>query len=292
MKTEVWIEILKKGILAPSADNLQPWKFRRAGDCLELWLDAERASHFSDTQDAMPQVSAGAVIANIRIAAAHFGYQLKVDYLPGRPAEPFGRLAALLYFQPQTAKGHPLFHALDMRVTNRKPFDSNATVSARILTQFEEMAEEEGGRFLWMSRTDAPYKKMSRALAEADQLRFSVPALRREFSSSLRKSGSKDGLTLESLEGGLLGSTLLKLFRNEKAAQFLQLLGVTQLVRTHTQKLTNASAGLGLILMKGSEPIHYMKGGEVMERIWLAASLKSLAFHPMQALPIFILNSV
>ena len=96
MKPEILLKILEKGVLAPSADNLQPWLFRLREGGVDLWIDLPRADSFAGTGLLMPYVESGAVIENVRVAAAEAGYNLKVNYLPEPSKKDF---VASLFFE-------------------------------------------------------------------------------------------------------------------------------------------------------------------------------------------------
>ncbi len=78
------LQILRKGVLAPSADNLQPWKFLIYPEKsqVDFFLDPERIKNFCDAGLRVPCISAGAVIENIRLEAAYLGCDLDVVYFP------------------------------------------------------------------------------------------------------------------------------------------------------------------------------------------------------------------
>ena len=108
--------LLEKGILAPSADNLQPWKFRVGEQQIDLFLDEARVKNFCDAGFLAPYVSAGAVIENIRVAASSLGLEITVQPFP-EPRHSF--YVASLGFAPSARKTHPHFPMLEKRVTNR-----------------------------------------------------------------------------------------------------------------------------------------------------------------------------
>ena len=76
--------ILEKGVLAPSADNLQPWKFEVSENTVTLWLDRERIQHFCDSGLAAPAISAGAVVENMKVAASRKGWNMRASYFPDK----------------------------------------------------------------------------------------------------------------------------------------------------------------------------------------------------------------
>ncbi|HET8797964.1 MAG TPA: nitroreductase, partial [Thermoanaerobaculia bacterium] len=66
--------LLRYAVLAPSGHNTQPWAFRAAGETVEVFADYSRRLPVADPHDRELMISIGAAIANLRIAAAHFGF--------------------------------------------------------------------------------------------------------------------------------------------------------------------------------------------------------------------------
>ena len=74
-------------IQAPSAHNTQPWRFRRRGDLLELWLDRDRHLDVVDPLRRQALMSCGCALYNARVAIRAEGWTDKVDLFP-RSADP------------------------------------------------------------------------------------------------------------------------------------------------------------------------------------------------------------
>src|SRR5919106_437102 len=65
-------------ILAPSMHNTQPWRFRFSGTGIEVHRDPRYELPAEDPERRMSLTSIGAVVFNLRAAAAHLGYQTTV----------------------------------------------------------------------------------------------------------------------------------------------------------------------------------------------------------------------
>src|SRR5687768_10407632 len=120
IKREIVDDLVAKGILAPSADNSQPWKFTFKDEALWVDLDKERVKGFASTGLAMPYASAGSVLENIRIAALYFGYQAKFTYFPetGNPHR-----VARVEFKETSPVLHPHYSPMHERMTNRRFYE-------------------------------------------------------------------------------------------------------------------------------------------------------------------------
>ena len=61
---QLFNELIKSASLAPSADNMQPWEFRRNGDSVEVFAATKRMLP-TDVSGMFTWVSIGAAIQNI-----------------------------------------------------------------------------------------------------------------------------------------------------------------------------------------------------------------------------------
>lgn len=291
-KTDLY-HIIAKGILAPSADNLQPWKFRLEKDQVDLFLDLARIKNFCDEGYLIPYLSAGAVIENMRVTAAQQGYRLSVAYFPIK-SEPL--FVASIRFSSVPEKGHPHYNALDKRGTNRKFYQMSRKISISTYTKLAELVgSEKDFKLLWVKKEMAAYSKLCHLVGRADQLRFENRQLHQELMETIRFNSietqkTKDGIDFKTLEIGLGGSFLFKLIVSWKWMKFLNTLGMSSLFNLYAQFAVQSAQAIGLLIAKSNGPIDYLHGGEIMEKLWHEITLQGLSIQPMEALPIFILN--
>ena len=74
--------LLRYAVLAPSGPNTQPWKLSIKGNEISLIADYSRSLPFVDPIDRTLYVSHGCLLANILLAAEHFGFGYDVNCLP------------------------------------------------------------------------------------------------------------------------------------------------------------------------------------------------------------------
>ncbi|WP_322973421.1 hypothetical protein [Actinacidiphila soli] len=110
-------KLISAGVAAPSIHNTQPWRFRLDPDTatLEVRAAAERGLRFTDPMGRALHVSVGAVLFNLRVAVAHFGWEPVVRLLP-RPGEP--ELLASVRLAGPARNGH---HGDDLYVLRTPP---------------------------------------------------------------------------------------------------------------------------------------------------------------------------
>jgi len=112
--------LLRYAVLAPSGHNTQPWTFRVVDEGVEVRPDYTRRLPVADPADRELMISIGAAITNLRVAAAHFGFESTVLY------EEDGAVIALRETCDPDASLCQLFSAITQRHTNRTEFDRRA----------------------------------------------------------------------------------------------------------------------------------------------------------------------
>lgn len=286
------LKLIEIGILAPSADNLQPWKFKILDTQLNLYLDSEFIQNFCDETLLAPYLSAGAVIENIRISASEFGSSLSVSYFPEANHSKF---VASLQFKPDRLDVHPHLAALKKRVTNRK-FYSPQIVETVVYENLKRLVQtEKEFDLIWINKADSRYKRLSRLLGDADQLRFENKRLHREFIGTMRfnkheREQTKDGLDIRTLEAGPGSFFLFKLISSWERLKLMNQFGMSQIFNAYTRLQLQSSQACGLIISQKSTPLDFVRGGETMEKLWHEVTLQNLSLQPMEALPIFLIN--
>ena len=291
MQTDELIELVKNGIQAPSADNMQPWKFKILNDQIDLFLDKEKIHNFCDEGYFSPYLSAGAAIENIGVAALQMGYKMMTHYLPEKN-HPLH--VANLSFSKTEPIHHPHAAAIKMRHTNRKFYQPSKRMEAALQTRLQMTVQPERDfQLLWIEKGSHHYRELTKLIGESDQLRFENQRLHKEFMQTLRISRqeimTKDGLDYRSLEAGPGSSLLFKLISSWQRIKFLNHLGLSRMFNLYAQAQMKSSQACGLIISNEHALPHYLKGGAVMQRLWHEVTVQGLSLQPMEALPIFIL---
>jgi len=184
-------------VLAPSANNAQPWRFRVVGDVLQLHADRSRALPVSDPFDRDLTMSCGAALENLRVAAKRFGYRLSVDPLPLGPASDLLATVRLADRAGPTPLDRHLYDALRRRRTYRKRF-GNRAIGADLAATLHEVAAARGA---WLDPVMRPGARGELALlvADADRALWGNPAWRRELATWMHPRRERDGLSVPGL---------------------------------------------------------------------------------------------
>ncbi|WP_142211962.1 Acg family FMN-binding oxidoreductase [Streptomyces sp. SLBN-118] len=139
--------LLAAAVAAPSIHNTQPWRFRLDPDSrsIEVRVDQERALPKADPERRAQYLSVGAAVFNLRLAAAHLGWNPVVRLLPATD-DPDLLATVQLTVEPE-ADGQPsldgLYEAIERRHTSRMPF-TGRPVPEPIVTEMIGSARIEG----------------------------------------------------------------------------------------------------------------------------------------------------
>ena len=285
--------ILKRGILAPSGDNMQPWRFKvTESHEVELHVMASLAHPFFEAGKRTLYFSAGCVIENIRLSAAQKGYRLNPIYFPEASNPSW---AALLCFEKdRSLKGDD--SVIRRRRTNRKFYHWNHKVHPLILSQLSKAASEQDGfKLHWMAEGKSSYSRICQIVGEADQIRFENKAVFEELPPAFRfnhkgAEETKDGLDIRTMETGPAGPFLFKLLSSWKRLKLLNHFGMSLQFNLYARLQMMSSQACGLLVGPNYESLNFLKGGELMERIWHEITRLGLSLQPMESLPLFSLN--
>ncbi|MFI2435899.1 Acg family FMN-binding oxidoreductase [Streptomyces sp. NPDC018693] len=140
--------LLTAAAAAPSIHNTQPWRFRFDAQApgLEVRAAVERGLRFIDPAGRALHLSVGCALFNLRVAAAHSGWEPVVRLLP-RPGEP-GLLARVRFGgPPHLPVPAGLYEALWRRRSSRLPY-ADRPLPDGLTAELVEAARAEGARLV------------------------------------------------------------------------------------------------------------------------------------------------
>lgn len=264
------IACLEAAAMAPSIHNSQPWRFRVAGDRIEVMLDQDRLLSAIDPTGREAWMSVGAALLNLRVAMLAGGRVPLSQLLPdARRPEVAASVRFGGHYRPD-ATVRALFGAIPIRRTNRRPF-RDIEVRGEVLNQLAVAARVEGAT---MVTTDAIGRRSLLAVVETannwqrestgymEELRIwtAVPA---DGSAGIpaRSFGPLDesgGLPLRDF-----GAAYPDLPRRQRPFE-------------HTPTLV-------ILYTTGDEPCDWLRAGQAMERVLLTATVRGVANTPISA---------
>ncbi len=275
--------LVKAALWAPSGDNCQPWRFVWNGRHLEIYWLVERAASFYDVNQTASWIALGASLANLRIAAHHLGVQL--DQLQLFPRDASKGCVARMALQPCTPIDQPLFPAMSTRCANRRAYQATP-LTAAMREELFALASAAPGMRLDLVETSMEKQALAAVAARNEAVLFEHRILHDGLYRWLRwtadaANGTGDGLPVDSLELHPLERPGFRLLGWWPAARLLGLIRATRLLPLRSRRVYEHSAAIGLVSVSGKTPEDIVRGGELIERLWLTTTLHGLAFQPI-----------
>ena len=184
---------LQWAVLAPSRHNAQPWLFEIEGDELRVYADRARTLPVADPDGRQLLMSCGAALANLRLAAVHFGYASSVELLPGFRRDGLLGRVRLEERSASTPELEELFRAIPVRRTNRLPLDGREPPEGLVTALLREARSE-----CVSLRPVEPHQRrvVADLIAEGDDAAWSLSRFRAELAAWTRpnRSARRDGI--------------------------------------------------------------------------------------------------
>ncbi|MGE0462732.1 MAG: hypothetical protein AB7Q16_15315 [Vicinamibacterales bacterium] len=254
--------LVRYALLAPSTRNTQPWRFRVTADCVELHLDLSRWQRIADADQREMFISLGCALENLLIAATHFGYRTAADYLSGVDDEtPVVRVR----FESGGVVGavpDPRFEAITRRRTNHGVYDGTP-VSREELELLCESCTEPGLKLHWIT-DEAGRARVDALVMRADAVLLSDAEYRRELG--------------EVIGSGALGAPWLIATLGRFAVSYLM---PASSFSKADHKALMSSPAIGVICAPASTRQAQVRVGQVLERLYLAATYRGLSLQPV-----------
>ena len=269
---EQFLFLLRYAILAPSSHNTQPWKFGLGDEGIAVYADYSRRLPVADPGNREMIMGVGAAIMNLRVAAARFGFECRVEYNQSGDSErplAFVRLARSQSLPPAQGRLAQLFPAIVRRHTNRYPF-LMALIPEQVITTLNELPAS-GMASLFISRDGALNQKVADLVSEADLIQQRDPSYRKEMAEWVRPNYTRkaDGMT-----GASLGLSDLASVVNPWATRTFDL---GRLRAAKDKNLCLDAPGL-IVIHSEDSLMHWVEVGELLERVLLTLTRNSVQF--------------
>jgi nitroreductase len=255
---------LRYAVLAPSTRNTQPWRFRIAGEAIEVYADRTRALNTIDPAGRELVMSCGAALFYLRIALRHFGYAAPAELLPN-PADPsfLARIELGDWHRPMREEEEE-FHAIATRRTHRGRFEASAVPAELVVALQREAAL--GGTRLRVAADPRLKERLADLIAQADRLQFADHAFRREVATWVRTnhSDAHDGIPGYALGMGDAASVAEPLI--------LRGFDVGRFQATWDHRLADAAPLLVALGTRGDTIGDWIVAGQAMARVLLRAA--------------------
>ena len=268
------------GGFAPSIHNTQPWRWRVSGAVLELRAVRERQLAIADAQGRLLTVSCGAALHHARVALAAEGWESTVERIPS-PEDP--DLLARVTVGGRTAVTHEAVRALQtiqIRHTDRRPVAPTPVDPATVET-LRRVAEGEGTHLHPLRPDDVLGLASAAARAQrvedldpdwVEELAYWADGSSTPSAGSPTPSGRGEGLGL--VEDVIPSTPPLTTVPGRDFGR-----GDTLPVGEGHDK----AAVYAILYGDDDTPAFWLRGGEALSAVWIAAIEHQLTVLPLSA---------
>lgn len=276
---ELFQFLVAAGSSAPSADNMQPWRFRLDADDLVLMYDTSRIGKvIFPVNHQATLITMGAVIENIHQACRHLGLNLAFETgIPDSAPFEFLRVRLPLRSGNIFSENLPWLH----RHTNRLPFSKAPLPSS--LKDFLSV-QAEGQVKTQVISTSTAINNVARLVRLASQVRFQTREIHDWFSRSLRFSQeqvqSGNGLDVATFDLPPGGRALLKAITADwRYMSFFNQCGGYKFLAA-VEAASIAKAGAIIAIVGPGDSADALNAGRLMERIWVVLNVAGYGVQP------------
>ncbi len=276
-------QILDLARWAPSGDNTQPWRFEIVADdhVIVHGFDTRRHCVY-DVEGRPSQLSIGALLESIAIAASAKGLRAEIDVRPDS-AEETPRFDVRLRPAPGLAPS-PLAEVIPTRTVQRRAMRTTP-LAARTKAALEQAAGE-GYRLVWLEGWAGRWR-VARLLFRSARLRLIMPeayAVHRDIIAWDTRF-SADRVPDRALGMSAIGLKLMRpVMRSWARVDFFnRYLGGTILPRVELDLIPGLACAAHFLVIAPRAPARledYIAAGRAMQRVWLTASLHGLYVQP------------
>lgn len=263
---EIISTVIPSMVLAPSAHNTQPWKFKVDDGRIDVFIEWDRHLSVSDPTERELYVSIGCAILNAKVAAADAGFSTDVRYFQegqGRDL-PVVRIKLTEGSIDETLK--PLHQAITRRRTNRLLYDA------------ELLAESERESLSAISTSEMVVlgdKGKMQEIADVSARGTFSTLSRKEFKGELsqwvRNSWTKkpDGMPGYAMRIPALVSLV--------APMMVRVAPIHKQESKSVKEQIESSSVVVVIVTERDQREDWMRAGELLEKVWLQATAIGLA---------------
>lgn len=275
--------ILQAGVLAPSADNHHCFQFVLLPDGIGLFVgDGHVGAPFH--RRILNRISLGAVVENMVIRAGCLGYRVMAEWIP-EPVEP--SLIVRLRLMRDQPRDDALDEAIARRHTNRSLRFSGPPLGEDELAGFVRLLDDLPGVSLSYFDSGPSRRALLRLVRIAETERFAVKSLHEDLFSAVRFEIGWHTSAQEGLPPGALGVEAgmrwaFAQLRRWPVMNALRRIGLHHVLGLRAASLPcRLSPHCGVLTTRLSPEQAAAEVGRAMQRIWLAAERRGLAFQPL-----------
>jgi nitroreductase len=269
--------ILEAARLAPSRDNLQPWRFFVDGDQVSFAVDPERDPSPMNAGGRMARIAVGAALECALVRAGRMGATVRL--LEPRPGALTTIAIAPPKWDPEPDK------AITRRATNRRVYDGRPVDDATFASLRQAAPVVDAVTTQWFGRERV--RVLGPIVEELETLYYGNPRIREATLGALRfDARDRDevtrGMPLGSLE--LSGTERVAIDTLRRTPQErLATMGAFRKMGVRARKLIESASGICILTARGSDPATDVSVGRRMQRAWLELTRRGMVAQPISS---------
>jgi hypothetical protein len=279
--------LISAAMLAPSGDNMQPWRFEidERGASLTICVDEARDPSPMNAGQRMSRVACGAAIENIVQTARYNKWEVFIE----THEDPF--IVATFGIKTRSSQVGQIPDAIKHRHTNRRLYDRQVLPDS-FGSQWQVAFETENDVAVsWVTKPDV-IRNIANAVGQADAAMFGRPAFFKAFLSNVRfdlpfDAPAEEGLCTGALELLALERRVLPLLSRAPNAILRSAL-MRRSFQVKAERLVKSASGLCLIDRRNTELGTDVQIGRLMERCWLHLTEAGYHVQPMMSIPVLV----
>jgi len=276
-------QILDLARWAPSGDNTQPWRFEIVSDDHVVVHGFDTRHHCVYDIDGRPsQISIGALLENIAIAASTHGLSAHINLVPNCPEE--RPRFDVRFFAASGLAPNPLAAAITRRCVQRRPMKTTPLLPE--VKEALERAVGDGYTIVWFEGWRSRLR-IARLLFRSARLRLIMPEAYLVHRDIIQWGArfSEDRVPDQALGLDPLTLRLMRpvMARWERVEFFNKYLGGTLLPRIQLDLIPGIACAAHFVILAPVAPASiedFAAAGRAMQRFWLTATSLRLHVQP------------
>ena len=258
--------MLRYAVLAPSNRNTQPWSFTLGRDQISIHAELSRWQTVSDPQQRELRISIGCALENLLIALQHFGFGHHVTLCPGaRDPTVLVQIAILDNVDASPLRAPGLFAAIVRRRTDHGRYRARA-IGATALRRLQQCNVDADLRLL-LTQDETIKRAAHQLMLTGDALGLADARYREELA--------------ECIGSGNFGAPWLIAVAQQFAVAHL---GARLADPRGARGSLQRSPVFGLISATRATEDAQIRAGQLLERLYLTATLQGFSLQPVSQL--------
>lgn len=284
LSTEHLEKIVEAGCKAPSGGNSQPWRWVYKNNNLLLLNAFDGNATFLGFGNFASYVAFGAATENVIIQAAELGYETILNEFP---VENKNLIASFQFIKNSNNNyiNKDLYNGINYRLTNRN-LGTRVSIEKETLDFLNLLASQTPKVKLDFFCSETQLEVIGDIISEIEKIRLLEEQGHRDFVNEIRwtteeAETKKDGVDLRTIQLTNTEKIGLEVAKSDEVMQLVNDWNGGGAFKKLTKKSIDAAGAIGVLSSNDNSELGFFNGGRAMQRVWIAANLKEVAFQPV-----------